>query len=293
MAFSGSTHNRIHDFTDDENNSIDPSATRFDEEFDDISTALESRLAKDGTNSATADIPMGGFNLTGLSAGSTAGDSVRYEQLPSTASDSAEGLVELATNAETDTGTATDRVITPANLAYVLDGTGGTNQVETAAIATGAVTAAKLEAMDGTAAVGDFPVASITIPFSGNGAAVAPFGSSTYANRVAVMEVKRAGTYRLKARSVVYGISGSAVLFAYSFINGGSSNTFLNLGTVAAGDLDEATTTLTGLSAGDEIAFSVDAEAGGAYSYGTIAISISCDSLDYVNERVSQGLQYF
>lgn len=81
MAFSGSSHNRVHDFTNDENNNIDPSAERFDDEFDDISTSLETRLAKDGTNAATANLPMGGFKLTGLAAGTANGNSIRYEQM--------------------------------------------------------------------------------------------------------------------------------------------------------------------------------------------------------------------
>lgn len=41
-----------------------------------VATALQ----RDGSVAATANLPMGGFKLTGLAAGSTAGDSVRYEQ---------------------------------------------------------------------------------------------------------------------------------------------------------------------------------------------------------------------
>jgi hypothetical protein len=52
-----------------------------------------------------------------------------------TASDSAEGFVELATNAEAATGTATNRALTPANLTYVLTNgptiTGGTSSAQT------------------------------------------------------------------------------------------------------------------------------------------------------------------
>ena len=51
-------------------------------------TALESVtyttakiISSDGSVAYTADQPMGGFNFTGLSAGTTAGDSVRYEQV--------------------------------------------------------------------------------------------------------------------------------------------------------------------------------------------------------------------
>jgi hypothetical protein len=47
----------------------------------DIATALTNSLAKDGQTTPTANLPMGGFKLTGLAAGSVAGDSVRYEQV--------------------------------------------------------------------------------------------------------------------------------------------------------------------------------------------------------------------
>jgi hypothetical protein len=46
----------------------------------DIGTALSQSLSQDGQTPVTANLPMGGFKLTGLAAGTTAGDSVRYEQ---------------------------------------------------------------------------------------------------------------------------------------------------------------------------------------------------------------------
>jgi len=41
---------------------------------------IASALQKDGSVTVTADLPMGGFKLTGMAAGSAAGHSVRYEQ---------------------------------------------------------------------------------------------------------------------------------------------------------------------------------------------------------------------
>jgi hypothetical protein len=49
----------------------------------DIATALTGSVAKDGQTTMTGNLPMGGFKVTGLSAGTTAGDSARFEQLPS------------------------------------------------------------------------------------------------------------------------------------------------------------------------------------------------------------------
>lgn len=47
----------------------------------DISTALTESVATDGSSTVTANIPMSSHKLTGLAAGTTAGDSVRYEQI--------------------------------------------------------------------------------------------------------------------------------------------------------------------------------------------------------------------
>jgi hypothetical protein len=57
------------------------SSTVHNNTLSDIETALTQSLAKDGQTTPTANLPMGGFKHTGLAAGSTAGDSLRYEQL--------------------------------------------------------------------------------------------------------------------------------------------------------------------------------------------------------------------
>ena len=49
----------------------------------DIATALSACLLKDGTQTVTANIPMASHKFTGLSAGTTAGDSVEYAGSPS------------------------------------------------------------------------------------------------------------------------------------------------------------------------------------------------------------------
>lgn len=46
----------------------------------DIATGLTTALCKDGQSTATANLPMGGFKLTGLAAGTAANDSVRLAQ---------------------------------------------------------------------------------------------------------------------------------------------------------------------------------------------------------------------
>ena len=50
----------------------------------DLTTALSTCVLKDGTQTITGNLPMGGFKLTGLPAGTTNGDSVRFEQITGT-----------------------------------------------------------------------------------------------------------------------------------------------------------------------------------------------------------------
>ncbi len=59
------------------------SATENNQFRNDVATALNTAWTRDGQAPATANIPMGNHKFTGLAAGSGAGDSVRFEQLPS------------------------------------------------------------------------------------------------------------------------------------------------------------------------------------------------------------------
>ncbi len=56
-------------------------ADLFNDEMDDIATALSNSLAKNGETVPTANLPMGGFKHTGMGEGSATGDSVTYEQI--------------------------------------------------------------------------------------------------------------------------------------------------------------------------------------------------------------------
>ena len=60
------------------------SSTVFNAFTADIATGLSTCILKDGTQTLTANIPFGGFKITGLGAGIAAGNSLRYEQLFST-----------------------------------------------------------------------------------------------------------------------------------------------------------------------------------------------------------------
>ena len=79
MAFSGGTYTLPAGNPVTAGNTIE--ASWANTTLNDIATALSTCVLKDGTQTLTANIPMAGFKLTGLAAGSSANDSVRMAQL--------------------------------------------------------------------------------------------------------------------------------------------------------------------------------------------------------------------
>jgi len=84
------------------------SATVFNAFAADLATGLSTCITKDGQTTPTNNIPMGGFKITGLGAGTVGGDAVRLSQLQA-------GTAQLLTVSGTDTLTALG---TPAVTAY-------------------------------------------------------------------------------------------------------------------------------------------------------------------------------
>lgn len=75
----------------------------------DLSTAMSTAMFKDGQATPTANIPMGGFKLTGLAAATTAGDAVRYEQVSALLSSMSAAANSLAADVDlSNTGTFFD-----------------------------------------------------------------------------------------------------------------------------------------------------------------------------------------
>ena len=60
------TFERYHDWTTDQAANVDPSATRFDQEDDNFATGLNNCLTRDGQNSPSGDLPMGGYKHTNV-----------------------------------------------------------------------------------------------------------------------------------------------------------------------------------------------------------------------------------
>lgn len=73
------------------------SSTTTNTTFSDIATALTNCITRDGQSTPSANLPMNAKKLTGLAAGTTAGDSVRYEQVLLLAGGTMTGTVTLVT----------------------------------------------------------------------------------------------------------------------------------------------------------------------------------------------------
>lgn len=80
-----------------------------------IAAALTNCITRDGQSPATANIPMGTHKLTGLSAGTSPGDSLRYEQGAKLAGDTFTGLVTLAAGADIASSATTDLTAATGN----------------------------------------------------------------------------------------------------------------------------------------------------------------------------------
>lgn len=116
MPFSGGVFTRAFNWVADKTNLINITASRMDAEMDGMATALSTCVLKDGTQTITNDIPMSSHKFTGLSDGTTTGESVHFGQV---ASETSVGLIELATAAEVAAGTDATRAVTVANLPCV------------------------------------------------------------------------------------------------------------------------------------------------------------------------------
>lgn len=82
MPFNGAgTFTLTYDWEQDKLNGIKIRADRMMGQEQDIADGLSDVVTRDGQSPPTANLPMGGFKLTGLGAGSGANDSVRMAQL--------------------------------------------------------------------------------------------------------------------------------------------------------------------------------------------------------------------
>ncbi len=109
------------------------SQTDVNAEMDDIATALTASLAKDGQTTPTANLPMGGFKLTGLAAGSAAGNSLRYEQLFTTGAVQLLGAMDWVKGANIASATTINLTTATGNAVHVT----GTTQIDAVTLGSG------------------------------------------------------------------------------------------------------------------------------------------------------------
>jgi len=80
MGWSGGTFSRSHNFSADASAGIQAQASRFDAEFDNVKTGLETCVTRDGQNAASGNLPMGGNRHTGVGAATSAAEYLRADQ---------------------------------------------------------------------------------------------------------------------------------------------------------------------------------------------------------------------
>ena len=81
MGWSGGLFSRSKDWTEDEANGYNIESARMDEEDDNFATGINSCLHKGGQNTATANLPMGGYIHTGVGLGTAYNHYARLDQV--------------------------------------------------------------------------------------------------------------------------------------------------------------------------------------------------------------------
>lgn len=93
-GFNGSgTFVRSYNWQNDASNSVPITASRMDTEDNGFASGLSNCITRDGQSPALANIPMGGYKITGLGAGSSGSDSVTYNQVFGSGSSVGPGLI--------------------------------------------------------------------------------------------------------------------------------------------------------------------------------------------------------
>lgn len=114
MPFNGSgTYTLPYNWNNDAANSINITASRMQAQDQDQATALSDCVTRDGQSAWTANLPAGGFKITGLGNGSASTDSAALGQVFQIANNLSEGTAAtmrtnlgLGTSATVNTGTS-------------------------------------------------------------------------------------------------------------------------------------------------------------------------------------------
>ncbi|MBW8837881.1 MAG: hypothetical protein JF605_23335, partial [Burkholderia sp.] len=94
MGFNGSGQFiRSFSWATDASNGVAITASRMDTEDNGFATGLSNCVTRDGQSPALANLPMGGYKITGLGDGSGVADATTIGQLASTSGGTGAGLV--------------------------------------------------------------------------------------------------------------------------------------------------------------------------------------------------------
>jgi hypothetical protein len=226
----------------------------------DLATGLSTALTKDGQTTPTANIPLGGFKITGLGAGTAATDAAQYGQLQA-------GATTIATVTGTDTYVGT---LSPAIAAYAtgnlfsfvapntntgaatinLNSLGAKNitKLGSTALAAGDIVSGRVYQIeyDGTRFQLLNPSASTVASFSAGSTGFTPSSATTGAVTLAgTLATTNGGTglTSFTANGVVYASSSSALATGSALVFDGT-----NLGVANSSPSDAVTvgTTTTG-----------------------------------------------
>ena len=99
----------------------------------DVATGLSTAITRDGQTTVTANLPMAGYRLTGLGAGTTAGHSLRYEQLFSTSAVTLLGAMNWVKGADIASATTINLTTATGNAVHVT----GTTQIDAVTLGSG------------------------------------------------------------------------------------------------------------------------------------------------------------
>lgn len=110
MAWNGTgTFVRIYNWVDDKNANIPITASRTDAEDDGFAAGITNCIAKDGQNAPTANLPMGGYRHTNVSAGAATNQYATVGQVQN---------MSISYTSASGTGGAYTITLTPAPSAY-------------------------------------------------------------------------------------------------------------------------------------------------------------------------------
>lgn len=241
--------------------------------WSELATALSTCLLKDGSQTVTADIPMSSNKLTGLSAGSAAGNSLRYEQLFTTSAVTILGAMDWKKGADIASAATVNLTTATGNAVHI------TGAVTITAVTLGSGMF-RMVIFDGAltlthhATNNNLPGGSDITTAANDRALYWADGTTVYC-----MAYIKASGAPVKMSQITNSLSGdvnltdTSLYFTGPTISQGTVGTWLASGTVSVKDTTAGATILAKLWDGTTVIASGVAYVGGANQY--VAISLS------------------